>query len=58
MRESANGFLAAWIAVEEKLSAVEEELKLLREQLFESQDSLTNCMEVERLAEEARERAK
>ena len=40
LRESADGFLAAQLATEEKLFAAEEEIKLLKEQLSGSQDAL------------------
>ena len=57
LRESADGFLAAQLAAEEKLLAAEEEVKLLKEQLFRSQDALATHMEGERLAMEAKDRA-
>ena len=57
MRESADGFLAAQLAAEEKLSAVDEENQSLQEQLAESQASLAAHIEVERLAEKAKKRA-
>jgi hypothetical protein len=57
VRESADGFLAAQLAAEEKLSVVEEENQSLRKQLTENQASLAAHMEAERLAEEAKERA-
>ncbi|KAK0606564.1 hypothetical protein LWI29_000692 [Acer saccharum] len=57
LRESADGYLSAQIAVEEKLSAIEEEVHLLKEQLFASQESLAARLEVERVAEEAKEKA-
>ena len=58
MRESVDGFLATQLATDEKLSVVEEEIKLLKEQLSRSQDSLAARMEAERLAEEAKDKAK
>ena len=58
LRESADGFLATQLAAEKKLSAAEEEIKLMKEQLSGSQDSLSTRMKAERLAEEAREKAK
>src|SRR5579862_9535498 len=57
VRESADGFLAAQLAAEEKLSVVEEENLSLRKQLTENQASLAAHMEAERLAEEAKEKA-
>ncbi|KAK0607612.1 hypothetical protein LWI29_017410 [Acer saccharum] len=57
LRESADGYLSAQLAAEEKLGAAEEEVRLLREQLSASQESLAARFETERLAEEAKERA-
>ena len=57
LQESADGFLAAQLAAEEKLLAAEEEVRLLREQLSRSQDALAAHLEGERLATEAKERA-
>ncbi|KAK0586508.1 hypothetical protein LWI29_008170 [Acer saccharum] len=57
LRESADGYLSAQMAAEEKLGAAEEEVRLLREQLSASQESLAARFETERLAEEAKERA-
>ena len=57
LRESADGFLAAQLTAEEKLLAVEEEIKLLKEQLSRSQDALTTRIEAERLSTEAKEKA-
>ncbi|KAK1561929.1 hypothetical protein Q3G72_003274 [Acer saccharum] len=58
LRESADGFLSAQLAVEEKLYATEEEIRSLKQQLLASQDSLAARFEAERLAEEAKEKAK
>ena len=57
LRELADGFLFAQLAVEEKLSDTEKEIHLLKQQLSASQDSLTARFESERLAEDAREKA-
>ncbi|KAK0578549.1 hypothetical protein LWI29_012045 [Acer saccharum] len=57
LRESADGHLSAQIATEEKLSATEEEVRLLKEQLSASQESLAAHLEAGRLAEEAKEKA-
>ncbi|KAK0571694.1 hypothetical protein LWI29_020109 [Acer saccharum] len=57
LRESADGYLSAQLAAEEKLGAAEEEIRLLREQLSASQESLAARFETERLAEEAKEKA-
>ena len=57
LQETADGFLAAQLAAEEKLLAAEEEVRLLKEQLSDSQDALAARMEGERLATEAKERA-
>ncbi|KAK0594828.1 hypothetical protein LWI29_001006 [Acer saccharum] len=57
IKESADGHLSAQIAAEEKLSAAEEEVCLLKEQLSASQESLTARLEAKRIAEEAKERA-
>ncbi|KAK1580809.1 hypothetical protein Q3G72_000332 [Acer saccharum] len=52
-----NGYLSAQLATEEKLSAAEEEIRSLKDQLSASQESLAVRWEVERLAEEAKEKA-
>ncbi|KAK1580982.1 hypothetical protein Q3G72_001883 [Acer saccharum] len=57
LRESADGHLSAQLAAEEKLGVAEEEIRLLREQLSVSQESLAARFEVERLAEDAKEKA-
>ena len=57
MRESADGFLVAQLAAEEKLSAAEEENQSLQEQLAESQASFAEHLEAERLTKEAKKRA-
>ncbi|KAK0572997.1 hypothetical protein LWI29_001633 [Acer saccharum] len=57
LRESADGHLSAQLATEEKLGVAEEEIRLLREQLSVSQESLAARFEVERLAEDAKEKA-
>ena len=57
MRESADGFLAARLAAEEKLSAAKSEIHLLQRQLSSSQDSLAASMEAQRIAEEAKDKA-
>ncbi|KAK0573659.1 hypothetical protein LWI29_011623 [Acer saccharum] len=57
LRKSADGYLSAQLAAEEKLNTVEEEIRLLREQLSANQESLAARFEVERLAEEAKEKA-
>ncbi|KAK0574470.1 hypothetical protein LWI29_024178 [Acer saccharum] len=58
LRESADGYLSTQLAAEEKLSAAEEEIRSLKEQLSASQESLAARLEAERLAEEAKEKAK
>ncbi|KAK0607687.1 hypothetical protein LWI29_018626 [Acer saccharum] len=45
LRESADGHLSAQIAAEEKLSTAEEEVRLLKEQLSASQESLAARLE-------------
>ena len=57
LRESTDGHLSAQLAAEEKLGVAEEEIRLLREQLSVSQESLAARFEVERLAEDAKEKA-
>ncbi|KAK0591299.1 hypothetical protein LWI29_038178 [Acer saccharum] len=57
LRESADGHLSARLAAEEKLVVAEEEIRLLREQLSASQESLAARLEVERLTEDAKEKA-
>ncbi|KAK0585069.1 hypothetical protein LWI29_023016 [Acer saccharum] len=57
LREWADGHLSAQLAAEEKLGVAEEEIRLLREQLSTSQESLAARFEVERLAEDAKEKA-
>ncbi|KAK0580783.1 hypothetical protein LWI29_006169 [Acer saccharum] len=57
LRESADGYLSTQLAAKEKLSAAEEEIRSLKEQLSASQESLAARFEVERLAEEAKEKA-
>ncbi|KAK0572445.1 hypothetical protein LWI29_031558 [Acer saccharum] len=57
LRESADGHLSARLAAEEKLVVAEEEIRLLREQLSASQESFAARLEVERLTEDAKERA-
>ncbi|KAK0573835.1 hypothetical protein LWI29_014302 [Acer saccharum] len=56
LRESADGHLSAQLAAEEKLGVAEKEIRLLREQLSASQESLAARLEVERLAEDAKEK--
>ncbi|KAK0570632.1 hypothetical protein LWI29_004136 [Acer saccharum] len=57
LRESVDGHLSARLAAEEKLVVAEEEIRLLREQLSASQESLAARLEVERLTEDAKEKA-
>ncbi|KAK0578755.1 hypothetical protein LWI29_015694 [Acer saccharum] len=57
LRESTDGHLSAQLTVEEKLGVAEEEIRLLREQLSASQESLAARLEVERLTEDAKEKA-
>ncbi|KAK0575162.1 hypothetical protein LWI29_034824 [Acer saccharum] len=57
LRESADSYLSAQLAAEEKFSAAEEEIRSLKEQLSASQESLATRLEAERLAEEAKEKA-
>ncbi|KAK0573752.1 hypothetical protein LWI29_013027 [Acer saccharum] len=57
LRESADGHLSAQLAAKEKLGVAEEEIRLLREQLSASQESLAARLEVERLAEDVKEKA-
>ncbi|KAK0600499.1 hypothetical protein LWI29_015539 [Acer saccharum] len=57
LRESADGYLSAQLVAEEKLGAAEEEIRLLREQLSASQESVAARFETERLAEEVKEKA-
>ncbi|KAK0570811.1 hypothetical protein LWI29_006810 [Acer saccharum] len=57
LRESTDGHLSARLAAEEKLSAAEEEIRLLKEHLSASQESFTARLEAERVAEEAKEKA-
>ena len=57
LRESVDGHLSARLAAEEKLSAAEEEIRLLKEHLSASQESFTARLEAERVAEEAKEKA-
>ncbi|KAK0596415.1 hypothetical protein LWI29_015485 [Acer saccharum] len=57
LRESADGYLSAQLATEEKLNTAEEEIRLLREQLSANQESLAARFKAERLAEEAKEKA-
>ncbi|KAK0575194.1 hypothetical protein LWI29_035354 [Acer saccharum] len=56
-RESSDGHLSARLAVEEKLSAAEEEICSLKELLSTSQESFAAHLEAERVAEEAKEKA-
>ncbi|KAK1587115.1 hypothetical protein Q3G72_009687 [Acer saccharum] len=56
-REQISRSVADKFTAEEKLSATEEEIRLLKEQLSTSLDSLAARMEMERLAEEAKEKA-
>ncbi|KAK0599642.1 hypothetical protein LWI29_007231 [Acer saccharum] len=56
LRESADGYLSAQLAAEEKLSAAEGEIRSLKEQLSANQESLVARLEAERLAEEAKEK--
>ena len=57
MQEFADSSLATQLAAEEKLLAAEEQIKLLKEQLADSQDALVAHMEGESLANEAKEKA-
>ncbi|KAK0593743.1 hypothetical protein LWI29_034571 [Acer saccharum] len=57
LRESADGHLSAQLASKEKLSAVEEEIRSLKEHLSASQESFAARLEAERVVEEAREKA-
>ncbi|KAK0578949.1 hypothetical protein LWI29_018937 [Acer saccharum] len=57
LSESADGYLFARLAVEEKLSAAKEEIRSLKEQLSASHDSLAAHLETKQLAEKAREKA-
>ena len=58
LRESVDEHLSARLAAEKKLSAAEEEIRSLNEQLSVSRDSFAAHLEAERLSEEAREKAK
>ncbi|KAK0578325.1 hypothetical protein LWI29_008672 [Acer saccharum] len=57
IKQSANGHLFAQIAAEEKLSAAEEKVRLLKKQLSASQESLVARLEAKRVAEEDKEKA-
>ncbi|KAK0593656.1 hypothetical protein LWI29_020202 [Acer saccharum] len=57
LRESSDGHLSAQLAVEDKLSAAEEEIRSLKELLSTSQESFAARLEAERMAEEAKEKA-
>ena len=57
LRESVDWHLSARLVAEEKLSAAEEEIRSLKEQLSASRDSFAAHLEAERLSEEAREKA-
>ncbi|KAK0594645.1 hypothetical protein LWI29_033583 [Acer saccharum] len=55
--EESHAQQLAQLAAEEKLSAAEEEIRSLKEHLSASQESFAACLEAERVAEEAREKA-
>ncbi|KAK0577115.1 hypothetical protein LWI29_027927 [Acer saccharum] len=57
LRESSDGHLSAQLTAEEKLFAIEEEIRSLKEHLSASQESFAARLEAERVAEEAREKA-
>jgi hypothetical protein len=57
MQELADGSLAAQLAAEEKLLAAEEQIRLLKGQLADSQDALVAHMEGESSANAAKEKA-
>ncbi|KAK1584525.1 hypothetical protein Q3G72_033734 [Acer saccharum] len=57
LRESVDGYLSVQLAVEEKSSAAEEEIRSLKEHLSASQESFAARLEDERVTEEAKEKA-